>query len=70
MDADSGSRRGGHANRYESGQALATHLGGLVGRDVAILALPCGGVPVGHVEPLETWSRHDIDRPDTWPTGG
>ncbi|MGE0361389.1 MAG: hypothetical protein AB7H93_20195 [Vicinamibacterales bacterium] len=71
MDADSGSRRRGYANRDEAGQALATQ------RASHYLAtrLPDQFQLVVHVdrtralEPLETWSRHEVDLPDTWPTG-
>ena len=37
-----------YANRHEAGEALAGYLGAFAGRgDVAVLALPRGGVPVG-----------------------
>jgi putative phosphoribosyl transferase len=45
---DQGPRPTGFADRHDAGRALAEQLGRLAGEDVVVLALPRGGVPIGH----------------------
>ena len=67
-----------YADRRHAGAVLARQLQRFAGRhDVVVLALPRGGVPVafevaqslGAPEPLERWGRHEVDLPETYPTG-